>query len=96
MTEAVLRFPGQVPDFRPDVIPGGCEMGDRRCSQPPDLEVTVPSLGAARLLCRDHAGYYMLAATHAERVTRVMVRRLSAGESRNALRQAVMSDPTVA
>lgn len=80
MTEAVLRFPGQLPDLapgrRPDVAAGGCELGGVSCTRPAELEVSLPDVNSVRRLCREHVGYFMLGAAHHERTARVLVRLL--------------------
>lgn len=72
-----LTFPGQVPFTDPTVPAGGCELGAGRCVMAAELEITVPAIGSVRLLCRDHAGYYMLAAAGPSRRTHVRVRALT-------------------
>lgn len=72
-----LTFPGQVPFTDESVPAGGCELGNGRCMSPAELEITVPAIGSVRLLCRDHAGYFMLAAAGPNRRTQVRVRALS-------------------
>jgi hypothetical protein len=72
-----LAFPGQVPFTDPSVPAGGCELGQGRCTHEPEVEVLLPAIGSKRLLCREHVGYYMLAATSAGRFSVVEVRRVS-------------------
>lgn len=71
-----LTFPGQVPFTDPSVPAGGCELGLGRCVRPAELEVVMPSTNDVRLLCRDHVGWYMLAATAEQRRTVVRVRHI--------------------
>lgn len=71
-----LTFPGQVPYDDPSVSAGGCELGLGRCVSPAELEVTLPATNDVRRLCREHVGYYMLAATSDARVSVVRVRKL--------------------
>lgn len=71
-----LTFPGQVPYTDPDVPAGGCELGLGRCVRPAEVEVVVPATNDVRLLCREHVGYYMLAAAGTARRTVVRVRQI--------------------
>lgn len=72
-----LTFPGQVPFTDPSVPAGGCELGLGRCVRPAEVQVRVPATNAVRMLCREHVGYYMLAAAGAARESVVRVRRLA-------------------
>jgi hypothetical protein len=71
-----LVFPGQVPFTDPSVPAGGCELGQGRCVRPAEVEVRLPDIGSTRLLCREHVGYYMLAAAGTARASQVEVRRV--------------------
>ena len=72
-----LTFPGQVPFTDPSVPAGGCELGLGRCVRPAEVEVTVPATQDRRRLCREHVGWYMLAAAGTTRETVVRVRHLA-------------------
>lgn len=71
-----LAFPGQVPFTDPSVPAGGCELGQGRCVRPAEVEVRLPDIGAKRLLCREHVGYFMLAAAGTSRASQVEVRKI--------------------
>jgi hypothetical protein len=73
---ATLTFPGQVPFNDPAVEAGGCELGLGRCVGPAEVEVRLPATNDRRRLCRDHVGYYMLAAASTARESVVEVRKL--------------------
>lgn len=73
-----LTFPGQVPFDDPTVPAGGCELGLGRCVSPAELEVMLPATNDVRRLCREHVGYYMLAASTTHRASVVRVRQLVA------------------
>lgn len=77
-----MTFPGQVPFTDPSVPAGGCELGLGRCVRPAEVEVVVPATNDTRLLCREHVGYYMLAAAGTTRRTVVRVRQLDRGTTR--------------
>lgn len=79
-----LTFPGQVPFTDPTVPAGGCDMGLGRCVRPAELEVVMPATNDVRLLCREHVGWYMLAAAASHRRTVVKVRQVD--ERRTAQR----------
>lgn len=72
-----LTFPGQVPFTDPSVPAGGCELGLGRCVNAAEVEVRMPATNARRLLCREHVGYFMLAAAAESRESVVRVRRLA-------------------
>lgn len=74
-----LTFPGQVSD-EPGAPVGGCELGGGRCVYPAELQVTVPATGATRKLCREHVGWYLMAASAEYCATLVRVRRVSTSE----------------
>lgn len=76
-----LTFSGQLPFGDPSVQAGGCDFGQVRCVRPPELEVVLPATNDARLLCREHAGYYMLAAAGVNAYSVVRVRHLSQTDS---------------
>ena len=73
-----LTFPGQVPFTDPTVPAGGCELGLGRCVSAAEIEVMVPAIAAKRRLCREHVGWFMLAAAASHRVSVVKVRQLGA------------------
>lgn len=74
-----LTFPGQVPFADESVPAGGCEMGLGRCVHPAEVEVELPATNATRRLCREHVGWYMLAASSSKRRSVVRVRILENG-----------------
>lgn len=76
-----LAFPGQVPFNDPSVSAGGCELGLGQCVSPAELEVVLPATNARRRLCRDHVGWYMLAASANHRASVVRVRQLPIDEA---------------
>lgn len=84
-----LAFPGQVPFDDPSVPAGGCGYGQDRCVRPPELEVEIPATNDARRLCREHVGWYMLAAAANHRASVVRVRQLVA-EPANGSRTALI------
>lgn len=75
MTPALLQAVGDVPGPKPIENPG-CQFAGWDCDKPGEVLVTVEGIGAERVLCRGHVGFFMLASTSDERVATVHVRRL--------------------
>lgn len=72
-----LEFTGQVPFTDPSVPAGGCELGQGRCTHEAEVEVSIAAIGSVRRLCRDHVGYYMLAAAGSVGWSAVEVRKVA-------------------